>query len=161
MNEHVAPKTQKRNITPRDVMLAAMRHEYVESVTPLLPIHYKAGEVIERGDETIIAVPKLRWTETITNGVCTKIQVPYTYRQYYAHSFEDPHTGRWEAAPGHDSKYRLTDATSAMRLHGRIFTVDELADLPTSLPDEAALFLASPESNAAAEYKRYSESHES
>ena len=47
-----------------------------------------------------------------------------------------------------------------MRLEGRIFTVDELVNLPTSLPNETALFLVSPEGEAAAEYKQYLKSLE-
>lgn len=71
----------------------------------------------------------------MTSEEWIKIQVPYTHRQYYAHLFEDPDTGRWEAALGHAPTSRPTDATSTMRLQGRIFTVDELVNLPTSFPN--------------------------
>ena len=47
-----------------------------------------------------------------------------------------------------------------MQLEGRIFTVDELVNLPTSLLNETALFLVSPEGEAAAEYKQYLKSLE-
>ena len=96
----------------------------------------------------------------MTSEECIKIQVPYRHRQYYAHLFKDLDNGRWEAALGYAPTSRHRDATSTMRLQGRIFTVDESVNLPTNLPNETALLLVSPEGEAAAEYKQYLKSLE-
>jgi hypothetical protein len=102
-------------------------------------------------------VPDLRWTKSVKEGKLVDVQVPYTYRQYYSHSFEDPVTHRWEPAPGHEGKFRLLDAATALHIHGRVFSQEELQDLPNNLPDDEALFLDSINGDRAVEYQEFLE----
>lgn len=152
MSEHLTSQNEAPRATPRNVANVLMGRKVVETAEIALP---KAGDVIIRDGQELMYVPDLRWTKRVKDGKLVDVQVPYTYQQYYSHSFEDPVTHRWEPAPGHDGKFRLFDDAAALRMHGRIFTQDELEDLPNNLPDEDALFLESINGGRAAEYKEF------
>lgn len=125
-------------------------------VSPPSP-EFKSGDIIERDGKEYILVPELRWAERWEDGRKISYQVPYTYRQYYAHTYEEPATGHRIPGPGWDAKFRLYDDNIAMLLHNRTFTKDELEDFPANLPNADCLFVSDPDGGRAMEYKEYLE----
>lgn len=140
MNERLHPERQERKVTPLDLANAALRHKVVESAE-FAPEFAHAGDIVERDGNKGMFVPLLYSSKKVIDGRFSSVRVPYTYRQYYSHSFYDSGTGNTISAPGWDSRLSLYSDGIAQRRHGRTFTPEELKDLPSSLPDEEALFL--------------------
>ena len=138
MNEQLIPQKETHQATPRDFAYFILRSKSIESTEAVRP---KAGDVIMRDGVELMFVPELRWTRRLKDGVMVNVQAPYTYQQFYSHSFEDPKSHQWECGPGHDTKFSLFDDEAALRAHGRTFTSEELKDLPTNLPTDDVLFL--------------------
>lgn len=138
MTERFTPHNEPLQATPRNLAYAVLRRRGIESGETAQP---KAGDVIIRDGEELMFVPDLRRTKRLIDGKLVEVRVPYTYRQYYSHSFEDPETDRWESAPGWDYKFSLCDDKVALLKHGRTFTREELKDLPDNLPTDDVLFL--------------------
>lgn len=151
MNERLPTEKPTGKATPLDLAKAVLRRNSEAKVKEPETIA-KAGDVVERDGVTYMYVPSLRSSKKIVDGRYVDARVPHTYRQYYSHSFEDPRTGRWESAPGWDSRLRLRDGEVARRHHGRVFSEEELRDLPNNLPQDDALFLRPMDSYEVEEY---------
>ena len=117
----------------------------------------QAGDIIERNGMQYMLAPELRTTRRWQDGHIVYGQEPYTYAQYYAHTFEEPGTGERIPGPGWDSKFRLQNEGLAIELHNRTFTPEELQQLPNNLPDTPALFVSDLEGGRVAEYQEYLE----
>ena len=152
MNEQLPAEKQTSKITPLDLAnLALHRIRNVENEAEIDPI-VKAGDVIEQDGVKLMYIPEYYSSKKIIDGTYASVQLPYTYRQYYSHSFEDESTNRMIPAPGWDLRFRLQDNETTQRVHGRSFTAHELSDVPNSLPDDEALFLRPVDSYEVEEY---------
>ncbi|MDB5163339.1 MAG: hypothetical protein JWO54_601 [Candidatus Saccharibacteria bacterium] len=113
----------------------------------------KAGQIFERDGVKFGLNPsyysRLVWKE----GQRMYEDVPYTYRQYYSHTFymDGGDDGPMEPGPGWDSRWSLRDDESALDTHNRIFSNEQLRDLPHNLPNEICLFVRPYEANTEAE----------
>lgn len=127
----------------------------------LATTEHSAGDIIERDGRKYMLVPQLRTAERWEDGRRVYYKVPYTFREYYSHTFPEPSTGRVVPGPGWDSKFHLTDQKFAETVHGRTFSDQELSDLPTSLPNTDCLVVKDLEDDyAIEEYLEYRKSIE-
>lgn len=154
--------SKKRSASPIDMARALKRLRGVD-VAPVKPEAVvedaapKAGDIIERDGEQYMLAPVLRTVAEWKDGRQIFTQQPYTYRQYYAHTFEEPETGNRIPGPGWDSKFRLQDDELATIMHNRTFTKEELEELPNNLPETDCLFVSDLEGGRVEEYQHYLE----
>ncbi|HET9411270.1 MAG TPA: hypothetical protein VFO38_00255 [Candidatus Saccharimonadales bacterium] len=155
MSEHFPYREDPFEAKPLDYA-GETSSEDLSDIDPPTP-ESRPGDAIERDGRTYVLVPELRWSERWEDGKRIPFQTPYTYKQYYAHTYEEPETGRRIPGPGWDAKFRLYDDKIAILLHNRTFTKGELENIPANLPDEECLFVSEPDGGRAAEYEEYLE----
>ena len=80
-------------------------------------------------------VPQMRYTKRFNGQSIEEIEVPYTFREWYSHSFIDHNTGMQLQGPGWDSRFSLSNNESAMQLHGRTFNTEEFLDPAHNMPE--------------------------
>jgi hypothetical protein len=139
MTEQLPAEKQTSKVTPLDFAQLVLRHE--KAIEAEINHSPDAGDIVEQDGVKLMYVPEYYYSKRVTDGKYTDTPIAYTYQQYYSHSFEDESTNRMIPAPGWDVRFRLHDNEVAERVHGRTFSADELSDVPTSLPNDVALFL--------------------
>jgi len=141
MNEQLPAEKQTRNVTPLDIANAMRRRKPIEADQTPVQVTAEAGDIVEHDGKQEMFIPLYYFSKKVVDDSLVDVRIPYSYRQFYSHSFVDEATGRTIPAPGWDSRHRLMDEDVALRTHGRTFTSEELVDLPNNLPSDDALFL--------------------
>jgi hypothetical protein len=140
MSEQLPVEKQKTKVTPLDLANAALQRKGIEASKPIQGFP-KAGDVVERDGVKKMYVPQFFSSKKVVEGKLIDVRLPYTYRQYYSHSFFDEGTRNAIPAPGWDYVFSLHNRELTQNRHGRTFSEEELKDLPNNLPEEEALFL--------------------
>jgi len=162
MIERISSDNSLRRVSPLDVARVVMQRRGVDlgehlEAPAFSPADHIAGDIIERDGKEYMLTPVLRTAEGWKDGERVYSKLPYTYRQYYSHTFEEPGSSRMVPGPGWDSRFHLYDKDTARLLHDRTFSPEELESLPASLPDTDCLFVSDMEGGRVAEYREYLE----
>ncbi len=152
---------KRPRVTPHDVARAARSIVLTQEQAPL-SIEPQPGDEIERNGEKFVLIPLTYYRRIWKDGQRTFEEVPYTYRQYYSHTFyvDGGDSGDMEPGPGWDGRRHLRDPENTQKRHNRQFSDEQIKDLPLNLPDDILLFVEPEDSFAVKEWREKQEQAE-